>query len=163
MAKVWDVLKKFKRFCKRHGWKTCESDDWVEIDSNYHNFLWTRSIHLSSFKRLISNRKCVIREGVSYHVVEPSCTAWVFSEAPSEELIRTVFENQTLSSRIALYDLSPFLKGKNRCTKVNNTESPVFQEFENFLENKLKVKVEPFRLLLDSKTSVDGFTVPQLA
>jgi len=163
MARVCEILNRFKSFCRGRGWRTCESEDWIEIKKDYHNFLWTRDVHLSSFKRLASNRKCVVREGLSYHVVEPSYVAWLFSNAPSEELIRTVSENPGFSSRIAIFDLSPMLEGQNRCTKLNKTDSPVFHEFENFLRRELKVKVEPLQPFLDSKASLGSCAIPELA
>jgi hypothetical protein len=144
MPKVWDVLKRFMDSCRFHGWKTSEDEDWVEANDKYHNFLWTREVHPSSFKRIASNQKCIIREGMSYHVVEASYTAWLTPEQPSETLVKTILEDPNFSSRTALYDLSPMLQGKNLCLKLNYTDSPVFQEFEHFLKQELKVKIKPF-------------------
>lgn len=142
MPKVWEILKKFKDSCKFHGWKISENEDWVEVDNKYHNFLLARNVHPSSFKSILANRKCVVREGLSYHVVEASYTAWLLSETPSEILVKEISENPDFHGKIALYDLSPIFEGKNLCVRLNNTDSPVFQEFENFLENELKVKLK---------------------
>jgi hypothetical protein len=160
MPKIWEILKKFKDLCKFRGWKTSESEDWIEIDDKYHNFLWTRAIHPSSFKSIVSNRRCVVREGLSYHVVEASYTAWLFSETPSETLVKTIFENPDFSKRIALYDLSPLLEGKNLCIKLNHTDSPVFQEFESFLKNELKAKLKP---LSNPEFNTENYTMAELA
>jgi hypothetical protein len=160
MPKVWEILKRFMGSCKSHGWKTSESEDWVEADAKYHNFVWARGIHLTSFKRIASNRKCVIREGLSYHVAEASYTAWLFSESPSETLIRTVFETPDYSRSTAIYDLSPLLNGKSLCVKLNDTDSPVFQEFENFLKKELKLKIKSFAPV-EPKTS--DFTIAEMA
>jgi len=160
MPRVWEILKKFKDLCKFRGWKTSESEDWVEIDDKYHNFLWTRDVHPSSFKSIVSSRKCVVHEGLSYRVVEASYTAWLFSETPSETLVKTIFENPDFSHRIALYDLSPLLEGKNLCVKVNFTDSPVFQEFESFLKNELKIKLKP---LSSSEHNIENYKVAELA
>jgi hypothetical protein len=143
MPKIWEILKKFKDFCSFRGWKTSENEDWVETDDKYHNFLLARDVHPSSFKRIASNKKYAIQEGLSYRVVETSYTAWLLSETPSEGLVRTVFENPDYSKRIALYDLSPLFEGRNLCVKLNYTDSPVFEEFESFLKHELKVKVKP--------------------
>jgi hypothetical protein len=143
MPKVWEIIRRFKDFCKFRGWKTSETEDWVEVDDKYHNFLWTRDVHPSSFKSIASHRRCVVREGLSYRVVEAYYTAWLFSETPSEALVKAIFENPEFSKRIALYDLSPLLEGKNLCGKLNNTDSSVFQEFESFLRNELKVELKP--------------------
>jgi hypothetical protein len=143
MPKIRKIIERFKDLCKFHGWKTSEKNDWIETKNEYHNFLWTRNIHPSSFKTIAANRKCVVQEGLSYRVVEASYAAWLFSETPSETLVKTIFENPDFSKRIALYNLSPILKGKNVGFKLNHTDSPVFQEFEKFLKKELKVKLNP--------------------
>jgi len=160
MPRVSEILKKFKECCKFRGWKTSETEDWIEIGDNYHNFLYTRDVHPSSFKRIVSNRKCVIQEGLSYRVVETSYTAWLLSETPSEALVKTIFENPEFSSRIAIYDLSPLLEGKNLCVKLNYTDSPVFQEFENFLKKELKVKLKP---VSNAESTTNNCTITELA
>lgn len=142
MSKVWEILRKFKELCSFRGWKTSESNDWVEVNDKYHNFLLARKVHPTSFKSIVANKKCVVQEGLSYRVVETSYTAWLFSEAPSETLFKMLYENSDFSKRIAIYDLSS-LEGKNLCVKLNHTDSPVFREFERFLKEKLKVKFKP--------------------
>ncbi len=57
-------------------------------------------------------------------------------------LVRIVAENSELSKRIAIYDLSLAYAGKPVCLKLNETDSPVFQEFERFLEKKCGVKLQ---------------------
>jgi len=163
MPRVWEILKKFKDVCRVRGWKTSESEDLIEINDEYNSFLWARDIHPSSFKRIVSNRKCVVQEGLSYHVVDASYTAWLFSEAPSDILVRTVFENPDFSERIALYDLSPLLEGKNLCAKLNHTDSPVFQEFERFLRNELKVKLKPLSSFSNTELTEKNYTIEELA
>jgi len=142
MPRIWQILKNFKEFCKLYGWKISENEDWIKVNTKYHNFLWIRNIHLSSFRSILANRKCIVREGLSYRVIEASYTAWLLSEKPSEILLREISENPSLNNQIALYDLSPILEGKNFCMKMNCTDSPVFQEFENFLKNELKIKLK---------------------
>jgi hypothetical protein len=163
MPRVWEILRKFKDLCRVRGWKTSESEDWVETDDKYNSFLWARDIHPSSFKRIVSNRKCVVREGLSYRVVDASYTAWLFSVAPSEILVKTVFENPDFSERVALYDLSPLLEGKNLCVTLNHTDSPVFQEFERFLRNELKVKLKPISSFSDGEMTEKNYTLEELA
>lgn len=161
--RVWEILKKFKDKCKFHGWRTSENEDWVEIDDEYHNFLCAKDIHPSSFKRIVSNRKCIVQEGLSYHVVDASYTAWLFSETPSEILVNIIFENPDFSERIALYDISPIFEGKNLCIKLNNTDSHVFQEFERFLKNELKIKLKPFSPITETAITQKDCTVEELA
>ncbi|MEM3641342.1 MAG: hypothetical protein QXH37_05435 [Candidatus Bathyarchaeia archaeon] len=143
MPKIWEIVKKFKDSCRFRGWRTSEGEDWVEVDDKYHNFVYAREVHPSSFKRIVSNTKCVVREGLYYRIVDASYTAWLLSEPPSESLIKTIFENPDYSKSVALYDLSPALEGKNVCIKINHTDSPVFQEFEAFLKSELKLKLKP--------------------
>lgn len=146
MPKVREILEKFKSMCNRRGWKASENNDLIKIGDEYHNFLYARYIHPSSFKKIASNRRCAVQEGLSYKIVEASYMAWLFLEPPSKALLRAVLENPEFSEHIALYDLSPLLEGKNLCTKINETESLVFQEFENFLEKELNVKFEALTL-----------------
>jgi len=162
MPRVWEILKKFKDLCRFRGWKTSESEDWIEIGDKFHNFLWARDVHPSSFRSIVSNRKCVIHEGLSYRVVEASYTAWLFSESPSESLVKTVFDNPAFSQKIALYDLSPLLEGKNLCVKLNNTDSPVFREFESFLKNELKVKLKHLSVFSDPELGKQNYTITEL-
>lgn len=146
VPKVWEILEKFKSVCNRRGWKASENGDLIRIGEEYHNFLYARSVHPSSFKKIASSRKCAVQEGLSYNVVEAAYTAWLFLESPSKTLLREILENPEFCKHIALYDLSPLLEGKNFCAKINETESLVFQEFENFLERELNVKFEAITL-----------------
>ena len=161
MSRIWEVLTNFKRFCRLRGWRASENEDWVELNDDYHNFLSTRNVSPASFKAIIANRKCVVHKGLLYTVVEPSHLAWLFSEAPQENLYSSILKNPDFSRHIAIYDLSPMLEGKNTCVKLNNTDSPVFHEFETFLWSELKVTVEPFQTFSNSKISVSS--IPQLA
>jgi hypothetical protein len=163
MSKIWEILNNFKSFCRLRGWRTSENEDWVELNDDYHNFLWIRNVTPASFKAIVSNRKCVVQKGLLYSVVEPSHLAWLFSEVPSEDLIRTVLENPDFSRRIAIFDFSPMLEGKNLCITLNNTDSSVFHEFETFLQTELKVRVESFRPFSDSKIKVSSKILPELA
>jgi hypothetical protein len=143
IPKVWELLKHFKGQCQSKGWKTSEYGDLVKKGNEYHNFLWTRTVHPSTFEKVAMSRRCAIREGVSYQVVDVSYTAWVFPETPPEKLMQIVTENPELSRRIAIYDLSWAYAGKLVCLKLNETDSTVFKEFERFLEKKCGVKIQP--------------------
>jgi hypothetical protein len=158
-SKVWEILKRFKELCRFRGWRISESDDWVETGNKYHNFLLTRNIYPSSFKNIAANRKCVVREGLSYRVVEASYMAWLFSETPPEGLVNIFLENPEFSKKVALYDLSPLAEGKNTCVKINYTDSPVFQEFEKFLERDFGVKIEEYTNL---KPRIEDCTLTEI-
>jgi hypothetical protein len=163
MPRVWEILREFKNLCRGRGWKISEHEDWVEINDEYHNFLWARDVQLSSFKKITGNRKCVVREGFTYRIVDASYTAWLFSKTPSESVIRTILESPDISSRTALYDLSPLLEGESICVKLNHTESLVFREFESFLRDEFKVDLKPFSLLSSPEINAENFHVAELA
>lgn len=145
VPKVWELLEHFKNKCKSKGWETSEYGDWVKKGDKYHNFLWTRTIHPSTFEKIATGRRFAVREGLSYQIVDISYTAWVFPKTPPEKLMRMISENSELSKRIAIYDLSGAYAGKPVCLKLNETDSPVFQEFEKFLEKKCRVKIQPVK------------------
>ncbi len=143
IPKVWELLKHFKDQCQSKGWKTSDYGDWVKKGSVYHNFLWSRTVHPSTFEKVAMNHRCAIRKGVFYQVVDVSYTAWLFPETPPEKLMQIVTENPELSRRTAIYDLSWAYAGKPVCLKLNETNSTVFKEFEKFLEEKWGVKIQP--------------------
>ena len=142
--KVWSLIDSFKERCRLRGWETCENEDWVKTDGGkYHNFLWTRTIHPSTFESIASNHRCAIRRGMSYEVVDMSYIAWVFKEKPPEFLIQRVKENPELSKQTAIFDLSCAYTDEALCRKLNKTGSEVFNEFERFLEEEWEVSFEP--------------------
>jgi hypothetical protein len=163
MSRICEILTRFKDLCRHHGWKTSENEDWIEIKNHYHNFVSVGDIHPSSFKRITNNKKCVVQEGLTYRVVESSYTAWLFSSAPSETVAETILSNPSLSCRTALYDLSRFTRGKNVCYKLNCTDSPVFKEFEGFLQNELDIKLKPISTPAEPKGSPNDCAVTETA
>jgi hypothetical protein len=160
MPKIWDILKTFKDLCQKSGWETSENEDWIKIDGKYHSFLYTRNVNLSSFQKVLAKHKCIVPEGLSYQIAEAAYTAWLFSETPSINLLKSVSENPDFSKKVAVYDLSCLLAGKNQCARLNNTDSAAFCEFDNFLQNKLKVK---FKTLSPVSTSPHDMTITELA
>lgn len=151
IPKVWDLLRCFKEICQSKGWKTSKYRDWIKVDNEYHNFLWIRTVHPSTFEKVAAKHKCVVRKDVSYKVVGVSYTAWLFPQAPSKKLIESITKNPELSRRTAIYDLSWAYAGKPVCLKLNETNSLVFQEFERFLVDKCGVEVKPTHTLLGTR------------
>ena len=126
------------------GWETSETEDWIQTeDGEYHSFLWTPTIHPSTFKRIVSNHKCGIRRGASYEVVDISYIAWLFQERPPEFLMSQIKENPELTNKTAIFDLSGVYTGEKVCRKFNETESSVFKEFEQFLEENWEIAFKP--------------------
>ena len=141
--KVWSLIDEFKEWCRLRGWETCENEDWVKTDDGeYHNFLWTQTIYPSTFEKIVSNHKGAIRRGISYEVVDISYIAWLFQEKPPQFLIEKVRGNPELLKNIAIFDLSCAYTGEALCRKLNETESSVFKEFEQFLEEEWDVTFE---------------------
>jgi len=143
IPEVWELLDLFKERCQLKGWKTSKPEDWVETsDDKYHNFLCIQTVHPSTFEKICAKRKIAIREGVSYQVIDVSYTAWLFLKSPTQNLMESVKEDSELLRRNAVYDLSWAYSGKPVCLKLNETDSMVFKEFENFLVEKLGVEVK---------------------
>ena len=138
--RVWELIRCFKGECGPLGWKTSEHEDWIYADNKYHNFLWTRSIHPSTFRKLAKSSKCAVREGVSYRVVETAYTAWLFSESPPEEIMKAVIGDPDLARTTAVYHFDATCPDKLTCLRLNSTRSRVFKEFENFLKRKWNVE-----------------------
>jgi hypothetical protein len=148
--RLCELLGSFKGKCRVLGWKTSDYEDWVHVDNQYHNFLWTRTIYPSTFKKIAKASKCAIQEGASYHVVNVDYDAWLFLESPPDEVIRTVMTDQSLAKKTAIYDLSALCTGKSTCLKLNSTESKVFKEFEAFLQLTCGFKFEWVQGMLTS-------------
>jgi len=55
------------------------------------------------------------------------------------------------------------LEGKSLCVKMNHTDSPVFQEFETFLQNELKVKLEPLTTVCSPEDKVESLVIAEAA
>jgi len=140
VPRLWDLIRSFKQECESQGWKTSQNEDWIHSDNQYHNFLWTRTIHPSTFRRIAKTSKCAMREGIDYHVVDIAYTAWLFSESPPEELWKMITEDRNLAEKVAVYDLSRLHSGEPVCLRLNSTKSKVFNEFESFLQRKLGAK-----------------------
>ena len=135
--KVWKLINDFKSKCFSMGWKTSETYDWILTDDHkYHTFIWAKIIYPSSFERIALSRKCIVKEGLNYKVVEASYYAWVFEDSPPKSLWEKVLTIEEISKNNAIYDLSGIHKGEKICVKINKTKSRVFKEFEKFLRER---------------------------
>jgi len=142
--KIWELLAGFKKYCQLKGWKTSEYEDSINVDGEYHNFLWIRSLQPSTFEKIAAIQKCVISKGLSYEMVDVSYTAWLLGQRPSSKIMQTIRENEDLLKQNAIYDIRWADKGSVVCGKMNKTKSLVFYEFEKFLENKWKFEFQPY-------------------
>ena len=139
--KIWELIDLFKARCNSRGWKISDNNDLIFADGEYHNIIWTNRVYPSTFLRIVLNSRCVVKEGLSYRMVNTSYFAWVLPRSPPKSILETVISNPTLLRKTAIYDLSPLSKGERICFKVNETGSSVFNEFEKFLERELKIKL----------------------
>ena len=139
---AWELLTRFKGWCRLKGWETSEHGDWVKTgDNKYHNFLWSQTVHPSTFKKIAGKHKCVLHNGTFYQVVDVSYTAWLFLQSPPENIVKKVRENPRCSKTTSIYDLSHAFTDKPFYLKLNETNSIVLKEFERFLEEELAVEV----------------------
>jgi len=142
VPRIWELLRRFKDFCRLKGWKTCEEADWVRLGHEYHDFVWAWNVHPSTFKKVSQNHKCTVSDGFSYRTVNASFVAWIFQQRLTKNFIQTVMEDPELAETTALYDLSQVYEGKPVCLKFNSTRSQVFKEFERFLSETWGIAVQ---------------------
>jgi hypothetical protein len=70
--------------------------------------------------------------------------AWILNETPSPMVWKLIKETSCFSRKVALYDLSEISRGELNCLKLNETENPVLEEFEMFLNREYGIKLKPF-------------------
>ena len=135
--KMWNLLDTFKDTYCLNNWKTCKNEDWIKTkDGKYHNFLWARSFHPSTFEKIVTNKKCAIQTIDSYKVVNVSYIAWLFQDEFPKFLTSWIKIYPEIASYTALYDFAPICLGKEFYRKYNKTRSVVYQKFEEFLKTK---------------------------
>jgi len=142
IPKIWELLKGFKEWCKRKGWRSDEDEDWIRLDHEYHDFVWTKNVTPSTFRKVTQNPKCTAHEGPLYHVVNASYVAWLFQQPPPDSIVQALIDDSSLYARTALYDFSQVYRGVPTCLKLNATKSQVFKEFEHFLSENWGVMVK---------------------
>jgi len=144
ILKIWDLVDNFKEYCRKSkGWNVCENDDLIEAEKEYHRFIWINRLCPNTFKRVIGNPLCYFRDGISLRAVRLSYTAWVLPETPSESITKLIAEEPQTSAKIAIYDLSEAYASRPVCSKLNETKSVVFHEFEKFLSIEYDIKFLP--------------------
>jgi len=152
--KVWELIETFKAQCSRKGWKVPENEDVVDVRGECHHLIWTQHIYPNTFGK-VAKKSCVaIREGISYRMVNVSYTAWISPEAIAEKIPHVLLEDPDLSSKVAVYDVSPVYKGELVCLKMNRTGSIVFKEFEKFLAEEYSICFKPIHETFRSPRTV---------
>jgi len=150
LPNVWDLIDRFMECCRSKRWNVYKNEDLIDAENEYHKFIWVHHLHPSTFKRVVLNPLCPIREGASYRIVRVSYTAWILPETPSKSIWQMVKEAPNLSRTVALYDLSWAYREKPMCLKLNETESTVLQEFERFLNAEYGIRFGALTSSLDS-------------
>jgi hypothetical protein len=137
---IGELLYEFKAYCELRNWTAHSIGDLIEADSEYHKFFWIRGLYVSTFKRIVANPSCALREGLSCRTVRPKYLAWVLPVTPPTLLwLYLVKEAPKLSKTVALYDLSRAYEGDDASLKLNETPSVVFEGFEQFLQEKYRI------------------------
>jgi hypothetical protein len=153
---IWALIAQFKASCSKE-WTTSIDrsayDNVIEAEHAYHKFFLTRHLHPTTFKKIVANSSCTLREGVSYRTVKLSYMAWVVSQSPSWD-IWTYLSKQgpSFAKRVAYYDFSQVYDGVSRGYKLNETDSKVFQEFERQLTKHYGIEFEPLTKIRRDRT-----------
>ena len=146
VRKIWEIVARFMRRCQSKGWLVIEREDMIKSNDKFHNILWTRNIHPSTFKSIAAKETSAIREGISYRPINVSYNAWICATPLSEPLKQTIAKNPELLNRNAVYNLSE-ISTKGVAEKMNKTGSEVFQEFEMFLKDELRFELKPAKII----------------
>ena len=141
MPEIWEIVDGFKKRCQLKGWHTIEHEDVVESNGEYHSLKWIRGLHPSTFNRVAGNVTYKLKLGEVDRIVNVSYTAWICNKTSCEALMQIMVKNPELLTRNAVFNLSQAYTN-NMCLKINETASEVFQDFERFLENKLKIAIK---------------------
>jgi len=140
VPKTWELIAEFKEHCKARKWETSEHEDLVKTADKYHLFLWAQTVSPHIFKKVSETHKTARRERSSYRVINVAYTAWLFSEPVPNELYKMVKEQPEFTRTVAIYDFSKAYLATPAVTKLNETDSEVFREFENFSQNRWNLK-----------------------
>lgn len=141
VPQIWDLLSAFSEHCQSKTWNYYNNGTVIEADDKYHRFIWTRGLHLHTFKNLIQNPLCTVCVDKTYKFTQPAYTAWILAESPIADLwLYLIHDAPELLSNVAIYDLSRvYSDGSSICLKINETRSPIFHEFETFLTTKYNI------------------------
>ncbi len=145
VRKIWEVVARFKRRCRSKGWRVIEREDVIKRNEEFHNILWIRKIHPSTFKSVAADKTTTIQEGVSYRPIDVSYNAWICATPLPDSLKQMIAKNPELLNRNAVYDLSK-TSTKGTAEKLNKTSSEVFQEFESFLKDEFQFELNPIQI-----------------
>jgi hypothetical protein len=132
---IWDLLYTFREHHQSKAWKYYNNGTVVETNDEYHRFIWTRQLHIHTFRNLIHNPSCTICIHKTYMYTHPTYTAWILTEPPRADVwLYLIQDAPELLPHVAIYDLSQiYSEGSTSCLTINKTQSAVFNAFEQFL------------------------------
>jgi len=145
VLEIWKLLDEFKKYCKRRDWKFHEKDDIIEAENEYHRFIWCSHLYPNTFRRVVTHQSYLIREGVHGRMIRVSYVAWLLLKDPSISMMRMISEMPGLIKRVAIYNVSSALRGKRECQRLNETNSIVFAEFDEFLKTRYGMKLKSIK------------------
>lgn len=139
---ILNLLERFKTQCQCEGWKICNNEDLVNVDNEYHYFIWIKHNNPGTFRKTVClEKKIPVKENSLYKLVNVTYIAWISSESLSNDDLKLFFEIPGLAKRVAIYDLNLNDGETSVCSIINETDSAVFKKFENFLSEEFKVKL----------------------
>jgi len=140
------LVERFFEHCREMGWTTGEFSDFVKHGEKYYCFVWVKSSYQGRIPEiLMDNRSSILEEG-GYGVRNLNYKALIFREPPPPSLINALARDSQLSKRVAVYDLSPLYEGEEVCRCLNETETLVYREFEDFLRKRYCATLTSLRL-----------------
>jgi hypothetical protein len=136
----WELIAEFKKHCGARGWGTSDIEDSIRVGDKNHNFLWIRTVSPSKVKEISEKHQMVRREGSTFKIVDVAYIAWLLTDPAPSGLYEMIEKDPELARRTAVYDFSKVHLATPTVTKLNKTDSEVFQEFENFSQNRWNLR-----------------------
>lgn len=141
------LIESFSEHCREIGWICGEFSDFVKYENKYYCFVWIRSSYQRNILEILTDSRCSILENGEYCVRKYDYKALIFPEPPPSSLIRALVRNLELAKRFAIYDISSLNNRKSIVKRFNETETPVYQAFEDFLQRTYRVTFVPLESL----------------
>ena len=104
---IWDLFSTFSEHHQSKAWKYYNNGTVVEANNEYHRFIWTRRLHLHTFKKLIQNPSCTVCIDKTCKHTHSTYTAWILAEPPRADVwLYLIQDAPELLPHVAIYDLS---------------------------------------------------------
>ncbi len=144
-TKTWEVVDKFEDWvCKKKDWTVIRPYDIIKIKNEYYKFIWTNNFHRQTFKKILSKQSCSLGDYRSYKTVDVSYIVWILNEVPNPIVWRLIKKTPCLLKSVAIYTINTSFINGSDCLKLNETDTIVLTEFENFLKTKMGIKPKEY-------------------